>query len=530
MAQKNRAQMLIDITSNIFNNVINYITGQNAQDRFVNLLDSSPNIISDKDQANGYVGLDGNGAMFSSYYNENISRADLQTLLTNNLAVGYKFYQINDAVGASKIILVCADSNITLYQFGIDANTGEIGTYDIVTDSFNPIVSTGNANIVYITNAALITLGSTSGISTTTFYVVTDAAAGQLLTKGKTSTTIDFGVLNLTTGESGTYDLATDTFTSAGGGVASVSSGININVDNTDPANPIINSLSDRYKTTSVTSNTIGNGSKTFTVDANLSYIPLQEVLVVYDASNHMHGSVTSYSGTTLIVDIKHHTGSGTYTSWSINLDGTPVDAITGSGTANRLAYFTAAQVIDDLDTATYPSLTELSYVKGVTSNIQTQINSLSRIASVGDGTAVTGTTNNTLCKTLTLSANARGANDAPIVFFQIKKTGTAGGATVRLYWNTTASLTGAILLASTGSNNTATQFTIRHLGLEVADGTGNGTQVFNATTAANNPYGAVAAALTTAAINWTVSGFLIVAIQNASTADSSNCNIISLT
>ena len=456
MAQKNRAQMLIDITSNIFNNVINYITGQNAQDRFVNLLDSSPNIISDKDQANGYVGLDGNGSMFSSYYNENISRADLQTLLTNNLAVGYKFYQINDAVGASKIILVCAESNVNLYQFGIDANTGEIGTYDIVTDSFNPIVSTGNANIVYITKAALITLGSTSGISTTTFYVVTDAVAGQLLTKGKTSTTIDDGVLNLDTGESGTYVLATDTFTVStpdlqqvldagsvsttgleitdgtlsvaikedqikivnaladavitspnltttttfeipnkpggtqtfamlsditGGGVASVNSGTNINVDNTDPNNPIINSLSDRYKTTSVTSNTIGNGSKTFTVDANLAYIPLQEVLVVYNSSNHMHGTVTSYSGTTLVVDIKNHTGSGTYTLWSINLDGTPVDAITGSGTANRLAYFTAAQVIDDLDTATYPSLTELSYVKGVTSAIQTQINTASTLS-----------------------------------------------------------------------------------------------------------------------------------------------------
>jgi hypothetical protein len=161
------------------------------------------------------------------------------------------------------------------------------------------------------------------------------------------------------------------------GGVASVNSGININVDNTDPANPIINSLSDRYKTSSLTSNTIGNGSKTFTVDANLSYITLQEVLIVFNASNHMHGTVTSYSGTTLVVDVKHHTGSGTYNLWSINLDGTPVDAITGSGTASRLAYFTAAQVIDDLDTATYPSLTELSYVKGVTSAIQTQFNNI---------------------------------------------------------------------------------------------------------------------------------------------------------
>jgi hypothetical protein len=91
---------------------------------------------------------------------------------------------------------------------------------------------------------------------------------------------------------------------------------------------------------------------------------------------------VISYSGTTLIVDIKHHTGSGTYTSWSINLDGTPVDAITGNGVANRLAYFTAAQVIDDLDTATYPSLTELALVKGVTgSDIQTQLNT--KLASI---------------------------------------------------------------------------------------------------------------------------------------------------
>lgn len=173
-----------------------------------------------------------------------------------------------------------------------------------------------------------------------------------------------------------------------GGSVNSVNSGINIDVDNTDPANPIINSLSDRYKTTSSSSNSIGNGTKTFTVDANLSYIPLQEVLIVYDASNHMHGEVTSYSGTTLIVDVKHHTGSGTYTSWLINLDGTPVDALTGSGTSNEIAYFTAAQVLASLPVSTYPSLTELSYVKGVTSGIQSQLDSLksAQITTILDG------------------------------------------------------------------------------------------------------------------------------------------------
>jgi hypothetical protein len=161
------------------------------------------------------------------------------------------------------------------------------------------------------------------------------------------------------------------------GNVSSVNSGINISVDNTNPNAPIINSLSDRYKTTSTTSNSVSNGSKNFTVDLNLSYIPLQEILVVYNPANHMHGEVTSYDSATgaLVVDIKTHTGSGTYTSWVLNLDGTPVDAITGSGTVNEISYFTAGRVIASLPVATYPSLTELSYVKGVTSAIQTQIN-----------------------------------------------------------------------------------------------------------------------------------------------------------
>jgi len=48
---------------------------------------------------------------------------------------------------------------------------------------------------------------------------------------------------------------------------------------------------------------------------------------------------------------------------------------LSGSGTANEIAYFTASTTLASLTTATYPSLTELSYVKGVTSSIQTQLN-----------------------------------------------------------------------------------------------------------------------------------------------------------
>ena len=49
---------------------------------------------------------------------------------------------------------------------------------------------------------------------------------------------------------------------------------------------------------------------------------------------------------------------------------------VTGTGTNNEIAYFNSTgSTIASLPTATYPSLTELSYVKGVTSAIQTQIN-----------------------------------------------------------------------------------------------------------------------------------------------------------
>ena len=49
--------------------------------------------------------------------------------------------------------------------------------------------------------------------------------------------------------------------------------------------------------------------------------------------------------------------------------------AVTGTGTANQIAYFTGTNTIASLSTATYPSLVELSRLKGVTSPIQAQLN-----------------------------------------------------------------------------------------------------------------------------------------------------------
>jgi hypothetical protein len=95
----------------------------------------------------------------------------------------------------------------------------------------------------------------------------------------------------------------------------------------------------------------------------------------------------TATNGTTVVLTVGTMAGNIVdiikYTSGIVN-------SISGTGTTNELAYFTASTTIASLTTATYPSLTELSYVKGVTSSIQTQLNG--KQAAGTYVTSVTGT------------------------------------------------------------------------------------------------------------------------------------------
>ena len=81
----------------------------------------------------------------------------------------------------------------------------------------------------------------------------------------------------------------------------------------------------DRYLTSSVTSFTLGDaGSQNVTVGTGLAYSANQTIILTYDGSNHQHGFVTSYNSSTgsLVFDKYDFQGSGTYASWTVNLDG----------------------------------------------------------------------------------------------------------------------------------------------------------------------------------------------------------------
>lgn len=93
----------------------------------------------------------------------------------------------------------------------------------------------------------------------------------------------------------------------------------------------------DRYVTTSSTSLSIGNGAKTLTIGTGLAYTANQDVNISYttDPTNyHMHAQVDSYNTSTgvLVVDVQNHTGSGTFSDWTVNVGGLAPASVTTWG------------------------------------------------------------------------------------------------------------------------------------------------------------------------------------------------------
>jgi hypothetical protein len=98
--------------------------------------------------------------------------------------------------------------------------------------------------------------------------------------------------------------------------------------------------LGDRYLTSSTSTLTCDSGNgKTMTVGTGLSYSRQQDITVSYNNSNHMHGTVLTYDSATGVMtwDSNTHSGSGTYSSWEVNVGGVAGAVLPVAGTSGQV-------------------------------------------------------------------------------------------------------------------------------------------------------------------------------------------------
>lgn len=200
-------------------------------------------------------------------------------------------------------------------------------------------------------------------------------------------------------------------------------------------------------------------------LNSNISYVP-----------ENVANKVTSISGAS--TDTQYASAKLLYDQLALKaplISPTFATSITGSYlTASTILIADGSKNIISADTATYPSLTELTYLKGVTSSIQTQFGTYLPLV----GATYTTTSGNGLA--LTTSTLTTGN------LVSLASTGTAAGSNSQTVLN----------IATSGANGTSTQTTY---GLKVAN-THTGTSstniagYFTASGGTNN-YGLIVAA-----------------------------------
>ena len=208
------------------------------------------------------------------------------------------------------------------------------------------------------------------------------------------------------------YDSALNKWVNgASSGIQSIQEGTNILVDNADPANPIVGLDSAAQASLALADTALQSGDNVSELVNDAGYLTSEsDTLATVTGRGASTSTESTFSGGLITNQVKANSsagialksnngtavaefGAGGGGNWTFE-DGVKLNA----GTAERILATDSSKNIQYLSTATYPSLTELSYVKGVTSAIQTQINSKESALTISTGlTRSTNTITNNL-------------------------------------------------------------------------------------------------------------------------------------
>lgn len=147
-------------------------------------------------------------------------------------------------------------------------------------------------------------------------------------------------------------------------------------------------------------------------------------------------------------------------------------------------------------------------------------------------GGSVTGTTANTIVSSINMTGFVVDSSLFRIETRCYKTGGVIGGYTIRYYYNTSVSLTGATLIATrgVGSTNNWHNYT-RRVFVVKADGSGSGTEIINVNTGYFSEYTPTSIiSLSNLSLNWNSNPcYIICAVALGSASDTFNCDYMSI-
>jgi len=235
---------------------------------------------------------------------------------------------------------------------------------------------------------------------------------------------------------------------------------------------------------------------------------------------DELHGvQITSVANNDLL---QYDSTSGLWKNESLSNAGIQPTLVSGTNikTINSTSLLGSGNVAVE---PTITSGTTLQYFRGDKTFVTLPIQNFQTTT---DGTAVTGTTTSTKTTSVLIPANTIAVGDVLYLKIRARKTGTAGTQIIRAYFNTSDAIGGSIV--ATSATNAATTL-FAQIGRTLAVKSATNTESYPSTAGANLDDGASGTAVTASNIDWTVAQYLVVAVQNSSTADTSRSSLVHL-